>query len=133
MDGDDGDSDLLELAKLVEELELSTLGYRAAFKRESSGRVTVRPQHPLLLDNQWSATTDPSGPNWRDRARERIASWPDLSLVREAVIRAEAVPIVAALRNGAIIGRLGLSEDAAEGGQSVPSPWRDERLRPPPY
>lgn len=115
MDGHDGDSDLLELAKLVEELGLSTLGYRAAFKRESSGRVTVRLQHALLLDNQWSVTTDPSGPNWGDWVRERIASWPDLSLVREAVIRPEAVPIVAALRNGAIIGRLGLSDDAAQG------------------
>ena len=115
MVGDHGDPDLLELADLVEELGLRTLGYRAAFKRESSGRVTVRFEHPLLLDNQWSVTKDPSRPDWQNWVRERILSWPDLALVGEAVIRAESVPIVAALRNGAIIGRLGQSADVSEG------------------
>jgi hypothetical protein len=115
MVGDHEDPDLLQLEDLVEELGLSALGYRAAFKRESSGRVTVRFEHPLLLDNQWSVTKDPSRPDWQSWVRDRILSWPDLALVREAVIRAESVPIVAALRNGAIIGCLGQSAEASEG------------------
>ena len=97
---------LAELRSLVEELELEANGYNVELLEGPMGHLTVQLGHPLLLSNEWSVTADPGRPEWQVWVREQLLGWPDLSLTRGMPVRPEALPILAALRNGATQGRL---------------------------
>ena len=105
------------LAELLEELALRELGYRLTYREAPGGWVTVAFGHALLLQDEWMLTTNIDKPGWDDWIREQIVSSSDVALVRQAgVLRPESVPIVAALRHGAHMGRLRhhQSADAAD-------------------
>jgi hypothetical protein len=106
-------NEIREIADVVEEFGLAELGYQTSYSQVSGGWLTVAFGHPLLIEKRWSLTDNVTHPGWEDRIREHLRSAPDIALTRQAaVIRTQSVPIVAALRHGAVMSRLRFGNSA---------------------
>jgi hypothetical protein len=98
---------------VVDELALTQLGYAVEIEKAGS-HITITLGHPLLLDSTVGVSIDYTSESWPEELRDLLDGHPDVRITRgSAVVRPEAVRLVAILRNAARVAwlRKPISED----------------------
>jgi hypothetical protein len=110
----ESDQILAQARAVVERLGLEVLGYDVQCSHDQK-HLRVRLSNRLLPIYNFDISVGLADADWPDRLGRELVSDEDLALYRAAgSIRPDAVPIIAALRGGAIQGRVAKYQNEAK-------------------